>query len=211
MALAAKNNNVGHVWSIDDGCTFQRHRSILTKILDHLTNVQFGPVEIAGEEQYLDGIAKSLHVESFVTFIRSKIDLNDPAHFDRYAFHGKPIDLVFSDFRHGTSDIMAILGHFLPRMASASSIFIDSASTIWPAYLLIEHLIAQINQGKIPLELQKYSRIDLSVVMKNRRIVLVHLTEQKDRPQNSTTWLKIEPVDLLPYPKTYMRGMTEEE
>ena len=38
----------------------------------------------------------------------------------------RPIDLLFSDFRHGPSDVLAVLDHFLPRMAPRSSIFIDS-------------------------------------------------------------------------------------
>jgi hypothetical protein len=42
--------------------------------------------------------------------------------------------------------------------------------------------------------------------MKNRRVVLVHLTEQKARDQNGTAWLKLEPIDLLPQPRTAMHG-----
>ena len=39
----------------------------------------------------------------------------------------------------------------------------------------------------------------------NKRFTLVHLTEVKDRDQNSTAWLKIEPLDILPHPATRMR------
>jgi hypothetical protein len=48
--------------------------------------------------------------------------------------------------------------------------------------------------------------VDLGAVMKNRRVVLVHLTEWKARDQNSTAWLKIEPIDLLPQPRAVMHG-----
>jgi hypothetical protein len=44
--------------------------------------------------------------------------------------------------------------------------------------------------------------------MKHRRVVLVHLTESKARVQNSTAWLKLEPVDLQPHPATSVRGLT---
>jgi hypothetical protein len=107
---------------------------------------------------------------------------------------------------HGPADILALLGHFLPRMSPASSILIDSAPTLLPSYLLLEQLAAQLNAGHIPAALQEQCRVDLGPVMKNRRVVLVHLTEQKARDQNGTAWLKLEPIDLLPQPRTAMHG-----
>jgi hypothetical protein len=98
------------------------------------------------------------------------------------------------------------LGHFLPRMSLASSIFIDSVSTAWSSYLLLEQLVSQLNQGTIPMSLQSLCDADLRGVFQDRRITLVHLTETKDRDQNSTSWLKLEPIDLQPHPRTRMRG-----
>ncbi len=151
-------------------------------------------------------MAKLVDVDSHLTFLHRAMDLADPQHFDGYPFAGAPIDLLFSDFRHGPADILSLLGHFLPRMAPASSILIDSAPTSWPSYLLLEQLVAQLDRGHIPAALQEHSRVDLGPVMKNRRIVLVHLTEWKPRDQNSTAWLKIEPVDLFPQPRTAMHA-----
>ena len=38
-----------------------------------------------------------------------------------------------------------------------------------------------------------------------RRFTLVHLIERQAREQNSTAWIKIEPVDYLPHPHTMMK------
>jgi hypothetical protein len=211
MALGAKQNGSGHVWTIDDGGLFRRHAQVVSMLLEHLKKkleIELPPS--ADEHEYLGALAEALKLTSFLTFIRSKMDVAEQGHFDRYAFSGKPIDLLFSDFRHGATDILSILGHFLPRMADASSIFIDSASTAWPSYLVLEQVVSLLNRGQAPRELQRQSACDLSELMRNRRIVLIHLTEQKNRPQNSTAWLKIEPIDVVPHPRTYMRGMQGE-
>jgi hypothetical protein len=94
-------------------------------------------------------------------------------------------------------------------MARASSVFIDGASTSWPSYLLLEQLVEQLNQARVPALLQDRCSVDLASIMRNRRIVLVHLTKAKRRVQNSTAWLKLEPVDLQPHPATSVRGLAE--
>jgi hypothetical protein len=88
-------------------------------------------------------------------------------------------------------------------MSAASSIFIDRASTNWPSYLLLEQLIAQLNGCHVPRVLQDRCPVDLDQVIKNRRIVWVHLTKRKQHHQNSVAWLKIEPIDLLAHPVAY--------
>jgi hypothetical protein len=205
MALAAKRNGVGHVWTVDDLVLFKIYDTLLDKVINDLRRVQFASLETSTPQQYFQDVSRLLDLDKYLTFIHEKIDLDEERHFDRYPFGDKVIDLLFSDFRHGPMAILAILGHFLPRMSPTSSIFIDSAPTVWPSYLLLEQLIAQLNRGLVPKLLQDRSPIDLSQVMKNRRIVLVHLTECKERDQNSTAWLKIEPIDLLPQPLTSMR------
>ena len=46
---------------------------------------------------------------------------------------------------------------------------------------------------------------DLASAVRSRRFTLVHLTEVKDRDQNGTAWIKIAPIDIVPYPRTRMR------
>jgi tetratricopeptide (TPR) repeat protein len=204
MALAAKRNGVGHVFTVDDLDLFRKNETLLDELLDRLRRTAFPPFEARTPERYFQEVSRIVDLGAHLTFLHRAMDLDDPRHFDGYPFADAPIDLLFSDFRHGPADVLSILGHFLPRMAPASSILIDSAPTSWPSYLLLEQLVAQLDRGQIPAALQERSRVDLGPVMKNRRVVLVHLTEWKPRDQNSTAWLKIEPVDLFPQPRTQM-------
>jgi hypothetical protein len=206
MALAAKRNGVGHVFTVDDLDLFSKNETLLDEMLGHLRRTAFPPFEAEDPEDYFDEVARVLDLDAQITFVHRAMDLDDVEHFDDYPFADAPIDLLFSDFNHGPAQILALLGHFLPRMAPASSILIDSAPTAWPSYLLLEQLVTRLNRGQIPAALQDRSRVDLGPVMRNRRVVLVNLTEWKPRDQNSTAWLKIEPVDLFPQPRTSMHG-----
>ena len=38
-----------------------------------------------------------------------------------------------------------------------------------------------------------------------RRFTLMHLVERRARKQNSTAWIKVEPVDYVPHPMTLMK------
>jgi hypothetical protein len=207
MALAAKLNGHGHIWSIDDLAHFENDITLVGKIVANIQKKWQVVLNARNAKQYFLEIAKCLDVQDVITFVHDRIELDEPGHFDRYKFGNAKIDLLFSDFRHSARDVLAILGHFLPRMSLASSIFIDSASTSWPSYLLLEQLVMQLNQGTIPMILQNLCTADLGAVLRNRRITLVHLTETKDRDQNSTSWLKLEPIDLQPHPQTRMRGL----
>src|SRR3546814_10183077 len=62
------------------------------------------------------------------------------------------IDLLFTDYQHDPAAILALLSHFLPSMAEASSILIDSAPTSFASYLLLERVIEQFNAGQVPGE-----------------------------------------------------------
>ncbi|WP_213807389.1 class I SAM-dependent methyltransferase [Granulicella sp. dw_53] len=205
MALAAKENGVGHVWTVDDFGLFDDRSKVVARVLHGLSEAGIATFEKATAETFYTTLSDVLGLSSYVTFVKARIELTQARHFDQYSFAGTPIDVLFSDFRHGGAEILALLGHFLPRMAPASSIFIHSASTAWTSYLLLEQLVSQLNSGRIPQALQEFCSTDLASVLKNRRIVLVHLTERKDRSQNSAAWLKIEPIDVFPYPRSQMR------
>jgi hypothetical protein len=205
MALAAKLNGHGHVWTVDDLEYFEQNTTLLKKICSELDRMGFGSVNCGTPKEYLEGVAKLLQIDNQLTFINTRIDLNEARHFEQYPFGDQPIDLLFSDFKHGPAAVLAILGHFLPRMSPSSSIFIDSAATYWPSFLLLENLVTQLNHGKVAKLLQDRTSVDLSHLVRNLRIVLVHLTEAKTRNQNSAVWLKIEPIDVVPQPRAYMR------
>src|SRR5205085_11974635 len=111
-------------------------------------------------EEYYSGIARLFGLDPYLTFVKSKISLDEVGHFNHYPFAGMPIDLLFSDFLHGATAILAILGQFLPCMAPSSSIFIHSASTAWTSYLLLEQLCSLLNTGKVPKALQEFCSVD---------------------------------------------------
>jgi hypothetical protein len=210
MALAAKRNETGHIWTVDDFEFFDRRKSLVEEIIAKLRETNIISLENSTAEEYYSRISSLFGLDPYLTFVKSKIALNEVGHFTEYPFAGRPIDLLFSDFKHGGISILELLGHFLPHMTSSSSIFIHSAPTSWPSYLLLEQLCSQLNAGKVPKLLQDFCSVDLGEFVRQRRIVLVHLTERKDRNQNSAAWLKIEPVDVLPHPQSRMRGMKEQ-
>jgi len=209
MALAAKKNKKGHVWTVDDFEYFDRRKERVETIIQRLRQANVVSLKEATGSEYYSKISDLFELDPYLTFVKSKIALNEVGHFNHYPFAGKSIDLLFSDFKHGGVEVLALLGHFLPSMALSSSIFIHSASTAWISFLLLEQLVAQLNMGKIPKALQDFCHVDLSEFVRSRRIVLVHLTECKERNQNSAAWLKIEPVDVLPHPQTNLRGMSQ--
>jgi len=191
LAQAVKENGTGHVWTIDDGSEW----SLL---------LQAPACPLLPEERkeshaaFFNDVLDRFGLAPQVTFIPRKVPP-----FPR--IDGK-IDLLFSDFLHGPNMILSLLGYFLPRMSRASSILIDSASTAFPSYALLEILIGQLNDGKLPQALLEMTHEDdraaVTDFVRSSRFTLVHLTETKNRRQNSTTWIKIEPIDLRPHPAT---------
>lgn len=117
------------------------------------------------------------------------------------ALHGG-IDMLFSDFNHSPDSIQALLGHFLPRLSSTASVFIDSASTQRLSYLTLERIVDDLNCNKIPVGLARcWAPQEASAAIdrvQRSRFRLMHLIEGRARAQNSTAWLSIEPVDVVP-------------
>lgn len=208
MALAAKRNGTGHVWTVDDFELFDRQKPMVERFMTRLREANIISLETPTAEEYFSRISSLFGLDSHLTFVRTKMVLNEVGHFTGYPFAGQPVDLLFSDFQHGGLSILQLLGHFLPQMAPSSSIFIHSAPTAWTSYLLLEQLCSQLNAGKVPRLLQDFCSADLGDFARHRRVVLVNLTERKERDhQNSAAWLKIEPVDVVPHPEARMRGV----
>jgi len=98
------------------------------------------------------------------------------------------IDLLFSDFMHDPNSLIEILSFYLPKMSTISSIFLDSALTSFPSYCMLELMVQQFNQGKIPhMLLNKIADAEQKAVRElvgNSKFTLVHMCEDKDRAQN---------------------------
>lgn len=191
LAQAVRENGAGHVYTVDDGRDWS-----------HVLAQNAG---VFTEEEKFPAFA------DYLAYARARFGLTQylthiPCSMPPFPLIEQPIDLLFSDFMHGPNDILSILGAYLSAMAASSSIFIDSASTSFPSYALLELLVPQLNQGRLPQMLE--ACIPEAKLETSRQFVrashfdLIHMTECKRRAQNSTAWIKIQPVDLRAYPRT---------
>ncbi len=208
MALAARMNGRGQVWTVDGHQEIENLHFRLGQNRERLESTRWAGLATMPASEVLSEVSRRLRLEDRLTVIKRTMSLDVPGHFDDYPF-ADPVDLLFSDFNHGPRDVLRILQEFMPRMAPSSSIFIDSASTAWSSYLLLERIVDQFNAGHVPAVLQEGCRTDLGARIRNTRVVLVHLTRSENRVQNSTAWLKFEPIDLQPYPKTFVVGLSD--
>jgi predicted O-methyltransferase YrrM len=191
LAQAMRENGAGHVYTVDDGRDW-------AKVLSENEETFTADEKLAVFGDYFGYLRERFDLTKHLTHIAHSIPP-----FPRM---DQPIDMLFSDFMHSPNDILQILGTYLGGMAASSSIFIDSASTSFPSYALLELLIPQLNQGRLPqmlLECIPEAQLEATWKMvRASRFDLIHVTEHKRRAQNSTAWIKIQPLDLRAYPRT---------
>jgi hypothetical protein len=200
LAEAARLNNVGHVWSVDD-------HELQAKRADLFQGIAFAlGLEPSAGDIYSQS-AEELDLASWVTFTKANIDLKNISWLERVTV--EPIDMLFSDFNHGPGAILDLFANLLPRMSPTSSLFIDSAPTHFTSFLLLNEVLRHIQKGRVPemLESRSSDAQRLRLFVKRCRFELVHLTERNDRAQNSMAWLRISPHDLRPHPMARMRGI----
>ncbi|MBN4997170.1 class I SAM-dependent methyltransferase [Stenotrophomonas maltophilia] len=205
MAGALRENGAGVIHTYDNGSHFSSEPGI--RFVEGLQ----GPFADLLREKAQDYPAFLKHVfqwagvENHVVSNWQEIGFADIARAP--AFDGG-IDMVFSDFNHSQDSIQALLAAFLPRMAESASIFIDSASTQRLGYLTLEAVVDALNQNKIPRAFIK-DRSEKGIeailrIVQRSRFRLMHLLEARDRAQNSTAWISIEPVDVIPTAATFL-------
>jgi hypothetical protein len=94
-------------------------------------------------------------------------------------------------------------------MSENSYIFIDSASTYFPSYSILESTVEMLNTGRIPQTLgELVSIVDRDIFeqkIRKSKFELTHIIENKNRRQNSTVQLKIQPLDIMPQPRIGIR------
>jgi predicted O-methyltransferase YrrM len=202
LAQAIRENGSGHVYTIDDGRATTGER--FSNAMRELVSAGVLDEAPATAAAYFEAMIARLDCASVVTQLTRTIDLTASDPFTLLPFADRSLDLVFSDFSHGPDTVLLLLAHLLPRLSAGGSIFIDSASTYWPSYLLLEHLATLLNRGEVP-EALRALRPDIDRYLQRRRLTLVHLTKQDDSAQNGVAWLKLDPIDLVPYPTTTMR------
>jgi hypothetical protein len=203
IAAAMKENGVGTIYTYDNGSHFQ-----VPDVRNFLSVTPTGPIQSLGQiakqgtyEEFVSSLFDLCGIREHVVFKKTDIDLDNPGSLTADFGH-RPIDLLFSDYMHSPDFVHHIVRAFLPRMADTSSLFIDSASSHVPSFLTLERMIECFNEQKIPKRIvQGMSESDVSItrrLLSESHFRLMHLMEKRDRAQNSTSWIRIEPVDTLP-------------
>jgi hypothetical protein len=227
IAQALTENDSGHVWTVDSGVRWPEMRRILTQRRERRdwpreSSPLFEPLLTASEfacphDEWMGKLADVLGLSSAVSFVAGDLTLTDtqPLTPQRAplpaAALAEPLDVVYADFDHYPHAVLTLLVKYLPLMAESSSIFIDSAATYLPSYLVLEQTLDQMNRGKLPAIFfagtSRKQREQLTAIVSRRRFTHLALPERKDRNQNGLSWIRIEPVNVLPYPLTQVRGL----
>lgn len=181
---------------------------------------QLGAGDLRGYFEFLDRMAETLGLRQQISFLNGTILAEDaiPASAERYPFLAPalehPIDLVFADCGHNTMQVLGLFTQLLPRLSPDGSIFFDSAATYLPSYQALEDTVRQLNAGKVPAILLagagERDRARLIEIAATRQFTLVPIVERKGRSQNSLIWIRMQPVNVIPYPLTTNRGLYDE-
>jgi predicted O-methyltransferase YrrM len=204
LAVAAAENGTGRVITVDDEDSL-RARFDVPAIGQALAERQLVAAATASGRDMVDQLAAALGVTDRLIQVQAKLDLAGPQLVGELPLAGASIDLLFSDFHHAPEAIVRILAWALPRMSPCASIIIDSASTWWPSWLLLERLVGMLSAGQVP-EMLADADPRIRHMAGRRRFTLVPLTMPGRDSQNGPAWLRIEPLDLVPWPNTVMRS-----
>ena len=211
IGRALKENQRGRLWTYEDGSS---QATFLPQALSSLASLpEFAELcrRSPGLDGFLDALFDMTGVRDYVDRVPCSVDLNAGLAGDlpEPVKQGRTIDMLFSDFAHGPGEILDLLASVLPHMSEYSSIYIDSASTYLLSFFMLEQVVDQLNTGKLPHRFAQgrsfEERQRLLQTICERRFKLIHLIENKDRAQNSTAWLKLEPVQWSPPPTARVR------
>lgn len=191
MARALWENGEGLIHVADRGIVFDAQKRSL-----------FHPEELKPTfSEYFNSLVERHGLSQQVNFIETS--------FPPYPAPEKEFDFVFSDFKHGPADLLEILGFYLPKMASVSNFFIDSAPSLFGSYMMLQQLMTLFERGQVPeLLLQRTARNEVETLrefVRTHSIQAVPIMENVVRSQNSFMWLRIQPIDVMPRPLHHYR------
>jgi len=186
--LALEENGEGKIYTVDDGSDWSNLLPAASR---------FGDLYDSNYKNYITKLVNHFELDGYIAPINEKINIVDVDN----------IDILFSDFAHSPFDVVKLLSYYLPKMSECSSIFIDSASTLYSSYCMLESVVESLNKGVIPRSLLEVCLdIDsLESIVKSSTFRLEHIIENKNRDQNSTARIDIYPKDVFPYPRVNMR------
>lgn len=200
IAAAMRENGFGKIFTYDNGSHYHDHAHV-KEVLASLDGPLRGLASLSQSADYasfLQGLFDQADVAQHIAFHQTEIG-RPPVLED---LHGKSIDLLFSDFDHSPMMVQKIIGAFLPYMSPTSSIFVDSASTHLPSFYALNNMVSLLQDMRLPKSIAELLSHDEMLAALNligrSKFTLTHLVEKRDRAQNSTAWIRIEPVDILP-------------
>jgi hypothetical protein len=214
LGQAAKENGHGRVYSFDNGSGWQ----------PFLGRPQTS--DIREDPRFQDLFTCSSGQPSYQSFLRSLLDaaelseqiecidasidyeiasIRHPSSPLLQPLMGQRIDMLYADVSAGPLDLVRLLANYLPILSETASVFFDSLPTFLESYWALEQIVSQLQANKLPRALTMGADqewIDsIQRLILQRKFTLVHLVEINPKSgQNSVAWLKIEPVDILPYP-----------
>ena len=213
MGQAMKELGAGQLWTIDDGSHWEEQGKLKLFLGQLLQVPPFN--QMAGETLdyagYMRRMIEVTGLSGHVNFIHDRLELSSEEAFyaKKYGFLARPIDALFIDINRTPDVIIDTLFMFLPHLNESASIFVDSASSSLASYLFLEKLIDQLNHSKVPRRFltgqNKDRRRMLIDLVSQRRFTLMHMVERLKREQNSMAWIRMEPNDYVPHPKTVMK------
>lgn len=193
-ACALKELGEGTLWSVDNGIDWESLKASGQGALGYSDSKET-------YETFISKITETFSLKDHLKCVHQT--MTETEFFDPQA----PIDLLFTDAPSSSAvGCLRLLRYYLPKMNWVSQILIDRASTIHHSFLLLESLIDDFNNRRIPASiLEGLSQSDAQKIQNlvwNSKWQLVHLTDhavnKKNPQQNSRAWIKIEPFDLMP-------------
>ena len=136
-AQALKENQQGQLITIDNGQSWENHAALSNLLGDRYAY---------SYDSFVEGLVKEFELEQHITFVKSDIS--------QFVLD-QTYDMVFCDHAHSAFEISRSLARLLPHMSTTGVLWIHSASTYYESYLTLEHIVAQLNQQRIPLTLKE--------------------------------------------------------
>jgi len=192
IGQALKENKKGKLWCVDNQSDWISLKEKLNKIGENFNTY----------DDYFNYLINKFNLKNFVEYKNFNIDFNLPNIF----FIDEPIDILFFDAHDsGPGGCTQILNFYLSKVSEYSDIFIDRASTINHSFLTLEYIISNLQKGKIPkILLHNKTKEEINYLydfVNKSKFTLIHLSESSEnkfnQSQNSTAWIKIEPLDIF--------------
>ena len=192
VGQALKENKKGKLWCIDNQQDWAQLREELKKIGENYDKY----------EEYFDYLINKFKLNNYIVYKNRNINLESGNVFTI----DEPIDILFADATPSNPvGCYQILNCYLSKMSDYSDIFIDRASTLFDSRMTLEYIVNALQNDKIPQILLR-NKTDSEInylynFVKRSKFTLINLAESQENKsnqrQNSTAWIKIEPMDIF--------------